>query len=261
MRKFFNKYGWKIGFNPYRMISFLRKLPGFRKEYKTLKKQSEKSSLHFPFAQFSLNLFDKYKSGGVVSGHYFHQDLWVASKIYQDKPKHHIDVGSRVDGFVAHVATFRKIEVADIRKLESNSENISYFQLDIMSELPEKYHECTDSLSCLHVVEHFGLGRYGDPLRWDGHVVGFKNLSKMLKSGGVFYFSTPIGPQRIEFNAHRVFAVQTLLDLFSDDFIIEEFSYVDDSGNLNTKVELREERIKENYGCKYGCGIFQLRKE
>jgi hypothetical protein len=260
MRKFFNQYGWKIGFNPYRFVYFLRRLPSFWRDYKKLKKQSENSSLHFPFYSFSPNLFDKQKGSGIASGHYFHQDLYAASKIYHQNPERHIDVGSRIDGFVAHVATFREIEVADLRELTSDSENISYFKLDIMDEIPEEYRECTDSLSCLHVLEHLGLGRYGDDLQWDGYVTGFINLTNMLKSGGILYFSTPIGFQRVEFNAHRVFDLQTLLDLCAKNYNILEFSYVDDSGNMNKDVELREEDINNNFSCNYGCGIFQMQK-
>lgn len=254
-------YGWQIGFNPYKMYGFFRNLPAFWREYKNLRKQAEDSPYKFPVSSIEPYLFDKHQSGGVASGHYFHQDLLVASKIYQANPDRHIDVGSRIDGFVAHVASFRKIEVADIRELQSYSENICYFQLDIMNELPEEYIECTDSLSCLHVIEHLGLGRYGDPLQWDGHIVGLKNLSKMLKKDGKFYFSTPIGPQRIVFNAHRIFSLQTLLDFLSEDFLIEDFAYVDDSGNLNKDVELNKEKINNNLGCKYGCAIFELRKK
>jgi hypothetical protein len=261
LKKFSKKNGNLIGLNFYKFYSFIRNLPRFWKDYQRLKAQAEKSNLEFPFVSFYPCLFDKNKSGGVVSGHYFHQDLWAASKIYHMNPARHIDVGSRVDGFVAHVASYRKIEVADIRNLDSNVENIDFFQLDILDDLPKKYHGCTDSLSCLHVLEHCGLGRYGDDLQWDGYITAFKNLTKMLKSRGVFYFSTPIGPQRIEFNAHRVFDVRTLLDLFSDNYIVQEFSFVDDLGDLNEQVPFEEEKINNNYSCKYGCGIFQLQKK
>ena len=120
--------------------------------------------------------------------------------------------------------------------------------------------ECCDSLSCLHALEHFGLGRYGDPIDFNGHLSGFDGLFKLLKPGGVLYFSVPIGPQKIEFNAHRVFSVQYLLDMFADRFSVEGFSYVDDRGDLIEDVALESDGLRKNFGCSFGCGIFELRK-
>ena len=86
----------------------------------------------------------------------------------------------------------------------------------------------------------------------------------MLKPGGKFYFSVPIGRQRVEFNAHRVFSVKHLLELFKDRYEIEHFSYVDDDGDLHENAELTEAGIADNFGCSYsgacGCGIFEMRK-
>jgi hypothetical protein len=112
----------------------------------------------------------------------------------------------------------------------------------------------------LHVFEHFGLGRYNDPIDSEGHLKGFKAVIKILKSGGKFYFSTPIGPQRIEFNAHRVFSISYLLELFAKDYRLDNFSYVDDTGALHKNIELPDSAIASNLGCTYGCGIFELTK-
>jgi hypothetical protein len=117
-----------------------------------------------------------------------------------------------------------------------------------------------DSVSCLHALEHFGLGRYGDKIDYNGHLVGWNNIHKMLKKGGKFYFSVPIGKQKIEFDAHRVFAIQYLLGLINDKYIIDSFSYVNDDGDLVTNAELNEASIEKNFSCHYGCGIFELTK-
>ena len=78
-------------------------------------------------------LFDYSDNAGNYKGHYFHQDLLVANFIYEQNPKRHIDIGSRVDGFVAHVASFRKIEVIDVRSLtKSKHKNIQFRQMDFM---------------------------------------------------------------------------------------------------------------------------------
>jgi len=171
-----------------------------------------------------------------------------------------VDIASRVDGFVAHVAVFREIEIFDIRPINSKVRNIKFVLADLMDQ-GSAYENYCDSISCLHAIEHFGLGRYNDPIDADGHLKGLKSICKILKSGGKFYFSTPIGPQRIEFNAHRVFSIHYLLQLFKDDFELMSFSYVDDAGDLHENQILTEQQIKSNFNCHYGCGIFELKKK
>ena len=87
-------------------------------------------------------------------------------------------------------------------------------------------------------------------------------MNKILKSGGKFYFSVPVGQQRIEFNAHRVFSVQYLIDLLSVSYSIDTLSYVDDNGDLHENIDMNDmESISKNFNCYYGCGIFELTKK
>ena len=215
----------------------------------------------FPPGKLFPCLEDRFTASGTASGHYFHQDLLVAQMIYQRCPTRHVDVGSRVDGFIAHVAAFREVDVFDIRPLSINARNIKTFQKNLMSEDAELI-ECTDSLSCLHTLEHFGLGRYGDPIDYNGYKRGFVVLTKMLKHGGLLYLSVPIGKtQRFEFNAHRVFSIPFLQDMFSRYFLaVESFHYVDDRGELNTNIDIRTDVAQRSFDLRYGCGIFALRK-
>ncbi len=156
-------------------------------------------------------LHDSHEEGGSAKGEYFWQDLYVARKIYQARPQSHVDVGSRFDGFVTHVASFREIEVIDIRPIRSEIPGVRFTQMDMMSDNVQMDAYC-DSLSCLHALEHFGLGRYGDPLDPDGHVKGLRNFVRLLKPGGRLYLSTPVGIERVEFNANRVFCPERLVE-------------------------------------------------
>jgi hypothetical protein len=201
-------------------------------------------------------ILNEYKEqAGTATGHYFHQDLLVASLIHGSNPSRHIDVGSRVDGFVAHVAAFRTIEVLDFRPLTScGHKQIKFMQADLMS-LDSQLYEITDSLSCLHALEHFGLGRYGDPVNPNGHLIGFINLHKMLKAGGNLYISFPIGANSVYFNAHRVFEPREILKWSNGLFKLERFDYVDDHGNLH-----QNQSIENVPSLNYGCGIYTLKK-
>jgi SAM-dependent methyltransferase len=128
-------------------------------------------------------------------------------------------------------------------------------------ELPTRYEQCTDSISCLHALEHFGWGRYGDPVDYSGYLKGFNNITRMLKPGGTFYFSVPLGLQRIEFHAHRVFSMKYLLEMVSSDFDITAFSYIDDHNEFHENAAITPEAVGNNFGCRYGCAIFELTKK
>jgi len=230
-----------------------------KKELKEIKKQSKSSKVIFPIGRLYPCYFDKNDNAGSVGGAYYWQDFYVAQCIFKNKPDRHIDIGSSISGFVTHVACFRQIEVLDIRPLEQEIPNVVFKQCDIMKK--EKLQaEITDSISSLHALEHFGLGRYGDPICYDGYLIGFENITYLLKPGGKFYFSVPLGQQRIEFHAHRIFSLSYLLELVSKNFTIDSFSYVNDKGDFFPEIEITQTLIENNCNCSFGCAIFELTK-
>ena len=178
-----------------------------KKQLKEFNRQGKESPVSFPVSKLYPVYEDRYAGAGRLEFHYFYQDLHVAQRIYKNNPVRHIDIGSRINGVVACVASFREIEVYDIRPLKMPIPNVSFKQFDLM-QLNEEDAESVDSISSLHVLEHFGLGRYGDPVCYDGYLLGFMNIHRMLKKRGKFYFSVPMGKQRVEFHAHRVFSLK-----------------------------------------------------
>jgi len=247
-----------IGLDPRVTLRSSRSVGWFIRDLRAFKRASAGRG-EFPFGNLYPCLADKTSESGDVSGHYFHQDLLVARRIFARSPARHIDVGSRLDGFVAHVASFREIEVLDIRPLRTRIANVVFRQADL-TQLGPGNNEIADSVSCLHALEHFGLGRYGDAIDPAGHLKGIAGLHAMLRPKGLLYLSVPIGPQRIEFNAQRVFSLSYLIEILEPRFAVEALSYVDDAGDLFENVEVNAEGISTNFGCYYGCGIFELRR-
>jgi len=249
-----------LGFDPRRTVQFVRCVPAYVRDYVVFGRQWRRSTREFKMGAPFPCLSDRFAQSGHIRGHYFYQDLLVANLVFQNKPTQHVDVGSRIDGFVAHVAVFRPIEVIDIRPLESKFHNIRFIQADLMEVSDRSLVDYCDSLSCLHALEHFGLGRYGDTVDYGGYLVGLRNLTRMLRSGGKFYLSVPIGPQYVQFNAHRIFSVEYILRLMVETFKLDSFSFIDDEGILHQDVIIGAEDAKTSFGCSYGCGIFEWTK-
>ena len=250
----------EIGVDPVRLWRSCQGLPQYLGNYREFRRQRLRGNGDFPVLSLRPCLSDRYDSAGTARGHYFHQDLLVAQRIHRRQPRRQVDVGSRIDGFVAHVASFREIEVFDVRPLTSHVRGITFRQADFTAE-PFPFQDYCDSLSCLHAIEHFGLGRYGDPVNYEGHVVALRNLHRLLEVGGTLDLSTPISQrQRIEFDGHRVFAVPYLLDLLGDRFSVASFSYVNDAGELVVDADPNGPDGRNSFGCHYGCGIFELVK-
>lgn len=213
----------------------------------------------FPFGVDYPCLDERRIPAGVARGAYFHHDLVVAQAIFAEDPIRHIDVGSRIDGFVAHVAAFREIEVIDIRPVAARVHNIVFRQLDVMNDDLSAI-GTADSVSSLSVVEHFGLGRYGDPIDPDGWRRGLDALTRLTAPGGSLHIAVPIGPQRIEFDAHRVFSLPFLRARLDESFDIVRFRYVDDGGDLHEPTLEEYAADAESFRCWMGSGIFHLRR-
>jgi hypothetical protein len=183
--------------------------------------------------------------------HYFYQGNWIARRLAQSRPARHVDIGSSVltmGVLSAHVPTV----FVDYRPLVVRQSGLNCLAADI-NRLPFADRSLS-SLSCLHVIEHIGLGRYGDPLNADGARLAAAELQRLIEQGGKLYLSTPIGRERVCFNAHRVFAPATILSWFSQ-LRLTHFSYVSDDGLLHQDVSPGLVPPLE-----YGCGFFEFER-
>lgn len=154
---------------------------------------------------------------------YFYQDAWAFERIVKAKPLSHFDVGSQ-NKFVALLSKVFPVTMIDIRPLSLPLNTINFVKGSIL-ELPFK-DGSIESLSSLCVVEHIGLGRYGDPLDPLGTEKAVAELKRVVKPGGNLYVSLPLDDEnRTYFNAHRAFSEEYVLKLF-DQFELIEARYI-----------------------------------
>lgn len=196
-------------------------------------------------------LDDKTKNTG-VDYHYLYQQIWVFNNVNKLKPKDHYDVGSTYQ-MSCYLAGITKAHFIDLRPIQADIENLDLLEGDI-EHLPFKDNKL-ESVSCLHVIEHIGLGRYGDKLDVNGPEIACKELGRVVKPGGFLYLSTPIGRERICFNAHHVWNPLTILKYFKG-FELVEFNMVDDEGKLHRNIKVKSFQKNE-----YSLGMFKLRKK
>ncbi len=183
--------------------------------------------------------------------HYFYQAAWLARQLADAPPVRHMDIGSDVK-LIGTLSAFVPTEFMDFRPLAATLPGLECTRGDIVT-LP-KADASVLSLSCLHVIEHIGLGRYGDPIDPEGSRKAIAELVRVLAPGGRLFISVPVGRERICFNAHRVFAPETILDL-AGKLNLESFALVDDAGRFWPDCP-----PSQAHGLDYGCGMFVLKK-
>jgi hypothetical protein len=183
--------------------------------------------------------------------HYFYQGAWLARKLKSTAVSEHVDIASSVLS-ISVLSGFVDTTFVDYRPLKANLSGLKSIPGDILN-LP--FSDSTiQSLSCMHVIEHIGLGRYGDPLDPLGSVKAALQLQRVLHHGGNLFLTVPVGRERICFNAHRVFAPQAIINMFSDLSLVD-FAFVDDQGIYHENAN-----PSEALSLDYGCGLFFFKK-
>jgi hypothetical protein len=163
-----------------------------------------------------------------IDQHYTYHPAWAARIIAQIKPKEHIDVSSILH-FGTILSAFVPVKFYDYRPAKLTLDNYFTDFIDLKKLSFES--NSIMSISCMHTIEHIGLGRYGDELDVDGDIKSINELKRVLAFDGNLLFVTPVGKPKIAFNAHRIYSYEQIIDYFCPLELIE-FSLIPDSGGL-----------------------------
>jgi len=201
------------------VINYFRAIGGFLKDFINYAMKNDNKNYTVSIKYVYPCLRDK-TIYTPVEPTYFYQDTWAASEIFHLMPTHHYDVGSSIMT-LGIISQFIPTTLVDIRPIEVELDNL-YFMKGSILALPFE-NDSLESLSSLCVVEHIGLGRYGDPIDPWGSEKAIKELQRVLKPGGNLLFSVPVDEEnRIYFNAHRAFTREYVVDLFHDMLLVDE---------------------------------------
>lgn len=201
------------------IMATIKEFIGFSRDWHAYRRLPQDPSFSLATGDIYPRLFDKTAAMG-IDPVYFYQDAWCAKKIFDSKPIHHYDVGSKAE-LIALISQFVPTTMVDIRPLKLSLPGLSFIKGNILA-LPFKDGEIS-SLSSICVIEHIGLGRYGDDLDPFGSEKALKEMVRVLAPGGSLYISLPIdNKNRVYFNAHRAFTRDYILELAQNLTLAEE---------------------------------------
>lgn len=247
----------------YYQILTYRQLARDKEKYRNDVKVYEKMNTREEFSfskKYEQPYIEEYRGQAGYPGSYFWQDLWGAKRIISHHPSKHYDIGSRVDGFISHVMLFPEIELhfIDIRPMDRPIPGTYFIQADA-TNLDGIEDNSIESLSALCSFEHFGLGRYGDPIDPEACFKAFKAAQRVVSPGGYIYISVPVGENHVCFNAHRVFHPNTVIEEF-DRCVCEELSIIDFESDPVVYELSDPKKFKIPSQIDHYVGLFMFRK-
>lgn len=227
------------------------KFPFIAWDYILFLTKDSKKRFKAPFFDISPQLLDNTPFTRFDT-HYIYHTAWAARKVKEIDAEEHVDISSSLY-FSSIVSAFKPVRFYDFRPAKLNLSNLTS-EADNLLHL--KFADDTiASLSCMHTVEHVGLGRYGDSLDGEGDVKAAKELARVVAKGGSLLFVVPVGKPRIQFNAHRIYSYDMVLDLFPG-LTLKEFSLIPDNALEVGMIynATKDDVSNQNYGC--GCFWF-----
>jgi SAM-dependent methyltransferase len=248
------------------MIQLIKRMPGakllkrlirytqFVYAYRSFQRRSTRSELIARWRERQPFLNDKTASTA-FDRHYIYHPAWAARVLTRTQPAQHIDISSTLH-FCTIVSAFIPVKFYDYRPVDLHLSNLSSDFADLLA-LPFSDNS-VESLSCMHTVEHVGLGRYGDPIDPDGDLKAIAELKRVLAPGGSLLFVTPVGTPRVVFNAHRIYAYDQVLNYFAD-LVLKEFALVPDQALLGGLLLDAPKSLADAQS--YGCGCFWFMKK
>ena len=245
----------KILPNVRRYVGRKLKWAAFQKDFRAFAALSAQSKARFPvrWEDRLPCLYDK-TAATAFDRHYIYHPAWAARILSRTTPSEHTDISSTL-AFCTLVSAFVPVKFYDYRPAPLRLSGLVSEHADLMA-LPFK-NDSLLSLSCMHTVEHIGLGRYGDPLDAEGDLKAIRELKRVLAPGGTLLFAVPLGRPKLLFNAHRIYSYDQIIAYFAGLEMVQ-FSLIPDDAQAEGLIENATREMADAQS--YGCGCFWFRK-
>jgi SAM-dependent methyltransferase len=230
-----------------RIVAFARYLA----DYRRFKKLSGLAG-RFPVQWRNRKVCLKDRGSASFDRHYVYHTAWAARVLSRIRPVRHVDFSSSLY-FASIVSAFIPVEFYDFNTPSLELANLKIDKADLFN-LPFDS-AALPSISCMHVIEHIGLGRYGDTLDPAGDEKAVQEIVRVLAPGGTFLLVVPVGASRIAFNGHRIYAAEQVIALCKGLYLVETALVPDPPGPLVSNPELHVMNAQ-----RYGCGCFWFQK-
>ena len=229
----------------------------FKNEFKRFKSLSEKKEKRFEVSwqDHYACFYDKTEQTN-FNRHYVYHTSWAARVLSQTKPENHVDISSSLY-FSAITSAFLPITFYDYRPAKIELSNLTSKAANLLN-LDFKDNSIS-SLSCMHVVEHIGLGRYGDPIDPIGNLAARQELSRVLAPQGDLLFVVPLGKPRVIFNAHRFYSYKQVINNLAP-LTLKESAMFLDYPNETELIRNPSQNFIEKHKNHDGCGCFWFKK-
>ena len=188
--------------------------------------------------------------------HYVYHTAWAARVLAGLCPREHVDIASSLY-FAAIASAFVPVRYYEYRPVDLTLPKLACGAAELTS-LPFD-DRSIPSLSCMHVVEHVGLGRYGDAIDADADLRAMGELSRVLAPDGSLLFVVPVGRPRVQFNAHRIYSFDQVREAFGE-LHLAEFSLVPDRADSDGSALITHATREQSNRQRYGCGCFWFRR-
>lgn len=235
-------------------VIFVVRFPFILRSYIRFRQKDTQKRFPIPFGSIMPVLFENIPYTRFDT-HYIYHTAWAARKVQEIGAPEHVDISSSLY-FSSIISAFIPVKFYDFRPAKLNLSNL----VSAPANLSHLHMESNSikSLSCMHTVEHVGLGRYGDAIDPEGDVGAAHELSRVVAKDGNLLFVVPIGKPRIQFNAHRIYSYKMVIDMFPE-LTLKEFSLIPD--NALEKGIIYNATEAESDKQEYGCGCFWFIKK
>lgn len=240
----------------YQFIYVILAKYNFLKTFRKFKIENDKYKIRFDLKWKDRYpcLFDNTSTTG-FDRHYIYHLAWASRLIKMSNPSKHVDISSSLY-FCSILSAFIPVEFYDYRPANLVLSGLNSERADLLHlHFPDN---SISSISCMHTVEHVGLGRYGDSIDYEGDLKAMSELARVLAIDGNLFFVVPIGDKSIiQFNAHRIYTKNQVIEHFNSlNLELKEFTLIPENGIdgglvLDPSIELLS---KQKYSC--GCFLF-----